>query len=91
MRSGNDKAKLAVHNWSFRWHERHNVALKLFCPNHRLTKAAVSIAELTGKSGETTMALKSLAIAAVLLGGALLGGCQSGALIGSAVPDPALS
>jgi lipoprotein-anchoring transpeptidase ErfK/SrfK len=65
--------------------------LKLFCANHRLTKAAIWIAELTGKSGETTMALKSLAIAAVLLGGALLGGCQSGALIGSAVPDPALS
>jgi lipoprotein-anchoring transpeptidase ErfK/SrfK len=36
------------------------------------------------------MALKSLAIAAVLLGGALLGGCQS-TLIGSSVPDPKLT
>jgi lipoprotein-anchoring transpeptidase ErfK/SrfK len=36
------------------------------------------------------MALKSLAIAAVLVGGALLGGCQS-TLIGTSVPDPKLS
>ena len=36
------------------------------------------------------MALKSLAIAAVLLCGALLGGCQN-TLIGTGVPDPQLS
>jgi lipoprotein-anchoring transpeptidase ErfK/SrfK len=36
------------------------------------------------------MTLKSLAIGAVLLGGALLGGCQS-AIIGSSVPDPKLT
>ena len=37
------------------------------------------------------MALKTLAIAALLVGSAVLGGCQSGALMGSAVPDPKLS